>query len=126
MDQASPQCMDHDSSLVAYQQDESLPKVVVHFSVMPGATLTWRVEADSTLTVQGERLWLTRVSSPYDHWLAPGGTFQLQRGKRVWLSTDGERAARVSLTYALPAKGGVLKRWLGRLAWLSLGPLAPR
>jgi hypothetical protein len=126
MDQASPQCMEDDSSPVAYQQDESLPKVVVHFSVMPGATLTWRVEADSTLTVQGERLWLTRVSSPYDHWLAPGGTFQLRRGERVWLSTDGERAARVSLSCALPAQGGVVRRWLGRLAWMSLSPLAPR
>ncbi|HEX7914045.1 MAG TPA: DUF2917 domain-containing protein [Paraburkholderia sp.] len=126
MDQASPQCMDDDSSLAAYQQDESLPKVVVHFSVMPGATLTWRVEADSTLTVQGERLWLTRISSPYDHWLAPGETFRLQRGERVWLSTDGERAARVSLTCALPVKGGVFRRWLGRLAWLSMGPLASR
>ncbi|OAJ53018.1 hypothetical protein A6V36_11640 [Paraburkholderia ginsengiterrae] len=126
MDQASPQCMDSDSSLVAYQQDESLPKVVVHFSVMPGATLTWRVEADSTLTVQGERLWLTRISSPYDYWLAPGGTFRLQRGERVWLSTDGERAARVSLTCALPTKGGVFRRWLGKLVWLRMGPLAPR
>jgi hypothetical protein len=126
MDQASPQCMDDDSSLYACQQDERLPKVVVHFSVMPGATLTWRVDADSTLAVQGARLWLTRVSSPYDHWLGPGEEFRLQRGERVWLSTDGERAARVSLTSALPAKTGAFRRWLGRLAWLSLGPPAPR
>jgi len=126
MDQASPQCMDDDSRRVAYQQDECLPKVVVHFSVVPGATLTWRVQTDSTLNVQGERLWLTRISSPYDHWLAPGETLQLRRGERVWVSTDGERAARVSLSCALPARGGGLRRWLGRLAWLSLGPLAPR
>lgn len=126
MDQASPQCMDDESSLVAYRHDDRLPKLVLHFSVMPGATLTWRVEADSTLAVQGARLWLTRVSSPYDHWLDPGHTFQLQRGERVWLSTDGECATRVSLSYALPARGGLLRRWLGRLAWLSLGPPAPR
>ncbi len=126
MDQASPQCMDDDSSPVAYQQHERLPKVVVHFSVMPGATLTWRVEADSTLAVKDERLWLTRISSPYDHWLDPGQTFQLQRGERVWLSTEGECAARVSLSYALPPKVGLFRRWLGRLAWLSLGPPAPR
>ncbi|MFL9960542.1 DUF2917 domain-containing protein [Paraburkholderia sediminicola] len=62
MDQASPQCMDDDSSQARYQQDEPLPKVVLHFPVMQGATLTWRVEADSTLAVQGARVWLTRVS----------------------------------------------------------------
>jgi hypothetical protein len=126
MDQASPKFMDDDSSLDAYQQDERLPKVVLHFSVMPGATLTWRVEADSTLAVQGERVWLTRVSSPYDHWLAPGVEFQLQRGERVWLSTDGERAARVSFSSALPVRRGMLGRWLGWLAWLSIGAPTPR
>jgi len=93
MDQASPQCMDDDARVLAYQQDERLPKVVVHFPVAPGATLTWRVEADSTLAVNGARLWLTRVSSPYDHWLVPGQTFSLQRGERIWLSIDGERGA---------------------------------
>ena len=126
MDQASPQCMDDDSSLMAYRQDERLPKVVVHFPVMPGATLTWRVDADSTLAVQGARVWLTRVSSPYDHWLAPGDEFRLQRGERVWLSTDGHEAARVSLSSALPARRGMLARWLGRLAWLSVGAPSPR
>ena len=126
MDQASPRCMDDDSSLVAYRQDEHLPKVVLHFSVMPGATLSWRVEADSTLAVQGARVWLTRVSSPYDHWLAPGAEFRLQRGERVWLSTDGEHAARVSLSSALPARRGMLGRWLGWLAGLSIGTPAPR
>ncbi|CAB3788867.1 DUF2917 domain-containing protein [Paraburkholderia fynbosensis] len=123
MDQASPQCMDDDSSLVSYRHrsDELLPIVVVHFSVLPGATLTWRVDADSTLAVQGARVWLTRVSSPYDHWLAPGDEFRLQRGERVWLSTDGKAAARVSLSSLLPARRGVIARWLGRLAWLSIG-----
>ena len=125
MDQASPHCMDDDAYRYAYQQDERLPKVVVHFSVMPGATLTWRVEADSTLAVKGARVWLTRIVSPYDHWIAPGHAFCLQRGERIWLSTDGERAARVSLTCALPAKGGMFKRWLTRLAGLSLGPPTP-
>ncbi|RDK03173.1 DUF2917 domain-containing protein [Paraburkholderia lacunae] len=121
MDQASPQCMDDDSSQYAYQQDERLPKVVVHFSVMPGATLTWRVDADSALSVQSSRVWLTRVNSPYDHWLQPGNEFRLQRGERVWLSTDGEIAAHVSLTSALPARRGLVGRWLARLAWLNLG-----
>ncbi|MFP3569129.1 DUF2917 domain-containing protein [Paraburkholderia sp. SIMBA_030] len=126
MDQASPQCMDDDSSRYAYQHDERLPKVVVHFFVMPGATLTWRVDADSALSVQDARVWLTRVSSPYDHWLQPGNVFRLQRGERVWLSTDGEIAARVSLTSALPARRGPVSRWLARLAWLNLDAPTPR
>lgn len=125
MDQASPQCMDDDARVLAYQQDERLPKVVVHFPVAPGATLTWRVEADSTLAVNGARLWLTRVSSPYDHWLVPGQTFSLQRGERIWLSIDGERTAHVSLTYLLPAEG-LFRRCLSRLARLGLGPPTPR
>ncbi|NPT58847.1 DUF2917 domain-containing protein [Paraburkholderia elongata] len=126
MDQASPQCMDDDSSLSAHQQDEHLPKVVLHFSVVPGATLTWRVGADSTLSVQGARLWLTRVNSPYDHWLEPGNAFRLQRGERVWLSTDSESTARVSLSCALRARRGLVRRWLARLAWLGLGAPAAR
>lgn len=126
MDQASPQCMDDDSSLSAYQPDEHLPKVVLHFSVVRGATLTWRVDADSTLSVQGARLWLTRVDSPYDHWLEPGNEFRLQRGERVWLSTDSERTARVSLSRALPARRGFVRRWLGRLAWLGVEAPAAR
>ncbi|MFL9994692.1 DUF2917 domain-containing protein [Paraburkholderia sediminicola] len=127
MDQASPpQCMDDDSSLSAWQQDERQPKVVLHFSVVPGVTLTWRVDADSTLRVHGARLWLTRINSPYDHWLEPGNTFRLQRGERVWLSTDSERSARVSLSCALPARRGLIRRWLGRLAWLGLGTPAAR
>jgi hypothetical protein len=126
MDQASPQCIDDDSCPSTRRHDEHQPKVVVHFSVAPGATLTWRVDADSTLRVQGARLWLTRVNSPYDHWLEPGNEFRLQRGERVWLSTDSERMARVSLSYALPARRSLVRRWLGRLAWLGLEVPATR
>jgi hypothetical protein len=126
MDQANPPCMHDDSSPLAHQPDERLPTIVVHFSVMPGATLTWRVDADTTLAVQGARLWLTRISSPYDHWLSPGAEFRLQRGERVWLSTDGEHAARVSLTSPLPARRGLIGRWLGRLSGMGLDAPAPR
>lgn len=126
MDQASPQCMDDDSSRSACRHNEGLPKVVLHFSVAPGATLTWRVDADSTLSVQGARVWLTRVNSPYDHWLEPGNEFRLRRGERVWLSTDSERGARASLSCALPARRGFVRRWLGWLARLKLEAPAAR
>jgi hypothetical protein len=126
MDQANPPFMDDNSNPVAYQRDERQPTIVVHFSVLPGATFTWRIEADSTLAVQGARLWLTRISSPYDHWLAPGARIRLQRGERVWLSTDGEHAARVSLTSTLIVRRGWMARWLARLASLGLGAPTPR
>ncbi|HZZ11633.1 MAG TPA: DUF2917 domain-containing protein [Paraburkholderia sp.] len=126
MDQASPQCMEDDSSHYACQQNDRITKLVLHFSVEPGATLTWRVEADSVVNVRGARLWLTRISSPYDHWLTPGNELRLQRGERVWVSTDGETPARVSLTCALPARRGRLARWLTRFAWLALDAPAPR
>jgi hypothetical protein len=130
MDQASPQCIDRESSLAAYRHDEPhderVPRMVIHFPVMPGPTLTWRVEADCTLAVRDARVWLTRISSPYDHWLSPGDEFRLQRGERVWLSTDAERAAQVSLTTALPARRGMLAAWLARFASLGIGPLVPR
>lgn len=126
MDQASPQYMDGDSSFAAYPHDERLPRMVVHFPVTPGPTLTWRVQADCTLAVRGARIWLTRISSPYDHWLSPGDEFRLYRGERVWLSADGDRAAHVSLTSALPTRRSVLARWFARFAWLGLGPLVPR
>ena len=99
MDQANPPRMDDDSNPLAYQQHERLPRVVVHFSVTPGITLTWRVEADTTLAVHGARLWLTRISSPYDHWLAPGDEFLLQGGERV--VTAGVHALRPGQTIRL-------------------------
>jgi hypothetical protein len=130
MDQASPQCIDDDSSFVAYQAEqteERLPTIVVHVAVMPGATLSWRIHANSTLTVRGARLWLTRISSPYDHWLTPGAEIRLQRGERVWLSTDGDEPARVSLTSPLPARRGLSGRWFGWLAdWRMAGVSTPR
>jgi hypothetical protein len=126
MEQASPQCMDDDANLSVRQQSERLLEVAVHFPVAPGATLSWRAQADSALMAKGTGLWLTRISSPYDHWLAPGQTFRLQRGELIWLSTAGERVAHVSVTYALLARAGFIQRWLTRLTLLGLGPPTPR
>lgn len=134
MEHASPQYNDENAQPVGYlhheRQDQSPhehpAKIVVHFSVAPATTLTWRVDADSTLTVHGARAWITRIDFPYDYWLDPGQTLRLQRGERIWLSCEDTRIARVSLSCPLPAQRGVLSRWLGRLAWLSLGPPMPR
>ncbi|HKR44615.1 MAG TPA: hypothetical protein VJU59_33910 [Paraburkholderia sp.] len=51
---------------------------------------------------------------------------QLQRGERVWISTEGPRAARISMTSLLPITRNPLRRWLGRLLKRDLGPVVPR
>lgn len=95
------------------REDEALPKLVLHFAVNPAVTVTWRVTADAELHVHSERIWLTRIRSPYDYWMNPGETMRLQRGERIWLSTDSEEAARVSLTSAWRAPRTVLARFSG-------------
>jgi hypothetical protein len=126
MDKACQQFTDDESLCFSRPPDEQLPRIVVHFAVQPGATMSWRVEANTELVVQGARVWLTRAASPYDHWLQIGGTFRLQRGERVWVSTDGDTAAQISLT-THPAKSqGVLTRLLERCSSLGADIFAPR
>jgi hypothetical protein len=85
----------------ALWHDDALPAMSIHFAVPAAGTFTWRVRADSTLRVDGTRIWLTRARSPYDHWLDPGDLLRVYRGERLWLSTDNESAsARVTLTSA--------------------------
>jgi hypothetical protein len=129
MNQASPQLTDPVSDVSTHDVSppcaERLPRVVVHFEVQPGATLSWRVDAHCELNVNSERVWLTRVTSPYDYWLPPGHSIQLQRGERVWISTDGKVAARLSLVTYPRKRRGVIYRWLGRLSLLAPDIYAP-
>jgi hypothetical protein len=80
--------------------DGPLPAQSIHFAVPPARTLTWRLAANSTLRVFDARVWVTRIHSPYDHWVQPGETLRLARGERIWLSTDADVSARVTLTSA--------------------------
>jgi len=113
----------HDDFASAH--DDVLPKVVIHFTVQPCITYSWCVAADADLRVFGAQVWLTRIHSPYDHWLAPGTQMRLQGGERVWISTEGPCAARISMTSLLPVVRNPLRRWLGRLLKLDLGSIAP-
>ncbi len=106
-------------------QDERLPEVVVHFMLWPGATHSWRVAYDARMHVHDARIWLTRAQSPYDHWLTPGAELQLTRGERVWMSTDGDGATRVSVRSKLPALRHPLRRWLSRLLRLNTEMVEP-
>ncbi|MFC0401197.1 DUF2917 domain-containing protein [Paraburkholderia rhizosphaerae] len=129
MNQASPQFTDPVSDVVTSEVSlicaERLPRVVVHFEVQPGATLSWRVDAHCELNVKSERVWLTRAESPYDYWVQPGYPIQLRRGERVWISTDGHVAARLLLTTYPRKQRGWLFRWFERLSLLSLDIHAP-
>lgn len=101
--------------------DDPLPAQSVHFAVPPLRTLTWRVHASSTLRVQAAQVWITRARSPYDHWLSPGEALRLERGERIWLSTDAAFPARVSITSAWrPPFAGVRRRMERLAAWFAL------
>nr|WP_109483940.1 DUF2917 domain-containing protein [Paraburkholderia sp. C35] len=125
MDKACQQFTD-DESLCFSRAEEHLPRVVVHFAVQPGMTMSWRVETDTELLVQGARVWLTRAASPYDHWLQIGETFRLQRGERVWVSADGDSVARISLTTHPVRSRRLMVRLLEWCASLGVDIFAPR
>ncbi|GJH36434.1 DUF2917 domain-containing protein [Paraburkholderia hospita] len=126
MDKACQQFTDDESLCFPRSHKERLPRVVIHFEVQPGATMSWRVDANTELLVQGARVWLTRAASPYDHWLQIGETFRLHRGERVWISADGNVAARLSLTTHPVRVQGRLARLLERCSSLGADIFAPR
>ncbi|MCI0151922.1 DUF2917 domain-containing protein [Paraburkholderia sediminicola] len=119
MGRAAPQFMADDPCGYADPRGEQLPEVVVHFAVKPGATLSWRVDADAALCVQGAGIRVTRIRYPYEYGLPPGGELRLWRGERVWVCADGNVAACLSLNRDLPVRRNVVSRWLAR-------PVLPR
>ncbi|SDC13025.1 DUF2917 domain-containing protein [Paraburkholderia lycopersici] len=101
--------------------DDPLPTQSVHFAVPPARTLTWRVNAPATLRIHAAQVWVTRARSPYDHWLQPGETLRLERGERIWLSTEAALPARVTITSAWRPPFASVRRGVERVAaWLAL------
>jgi len=91
------------------------PEMVIRFVVQPGHTASWRVLSDSELRVGTARVWVTRVFSPYDYWLQTGDVLRVSRGERIWLSTDANIAAEISLTSAYAVARRPLFKWIERL-----------
>lgn len=99
--------------------------MVIHLTLEPGQTLSWRVKANSQIRATGARVWLTRIYSPYDYWLLPGELVRVARGERIWVSTDGDAAAEVTLTCDYVTRGRMLRRWIDRCVNLVSGLLSP-
>ncbi|MBV8628731.1 MAG: DUF2917 domain-containing protein [Paraburkholderia sp.] len=114
MNHAREQSVCPDLSASASREAARLPKMVIHFAVMPGQTVSLRLGADSELRVSTTRIWLTRIFSPYDYWLRPGDIIRVQRGERIWFSSDGDEVAEVTLTSQYIERRHALSRWITR------------
>jgi len=68
----------------------------------PGELVPMMVAHSTRLSVHGAPVWVTRSNDVEDYWLAPGRSLRLRRGERLWLSVEGERAARVAFVAPLP------------------------
>ena len=68
--------------------------IVLHATLAPAIAMSWRMTVDMELRAQNAPVWLTRAGHLDDYWLRPGDVIRLSRGERVWLSAEGESAAR--------------------------------
>lgn len=103
------------------------PKMVIHLSLVPQQTVSWRVISDCEVRAHGRHVWLTRIFSPYDYWMQAGDVIRIARGERIWLSADGDRPVEVTLTSEYIERrrlfGRRPSRWLERIVDVFL-PLA--
>ena len=106
-------CLPHDHSAGAMPA----PRMVIHLSLVPRQTVSWRVIANCEISADGERVWLTRIFSPYDYWLQAGDVIRIARGERIWLCADGDRPAEVTLTSDYVERRRMFDRWPMR--WLE-------
>ncbi|HIC7213493.1 DUF2917 domain-containing protein [Burkholderia stabilis] len=82
----------------------ALPRVVMHFTVAPRKTLTWRARRDAEIRVHDATLWITRAGSVDDYWIRAGDVLRVQCGDRIWMSTDDDRPVEASITTAYAMK----------------------
>lgn len=95
----------------------------IAFEVQPGETVPLRVSRGVALTIDGERVWITRSADEHDYWIAPGESLVLRPGELMWLSTDGDQPAQVTVTLRPGSLQRVASWWArmlsggGRLGW---------
>jgi hypothetical protein len=117
MDEASRQFVCPDLPACRPHGEIQSPKMVIHLTLVPGQTVSWRVIADSEIRAYSSRVWLTRIFSPYDYWMEPGDVIRVTRGERIWLSADAQ--AEVTLTSEYVERRNGLRRWIARLQELA-------
>ncbi len=101
-------------------------RVVIHLTLVPRQTVSWRLTADAELQAHDTRIWLTRIHSPYDYWMQRGDCVRVCRGERIWLSAEGDGPAEVTLTSAYVERGARVRRWATYWRDLVFALLAPR
>lgn len=96
--------------------DGSGRRVVVHFELYPGQTLSWCVERDSELGTCASRVRVMGQFLPRSHWLQPGEVVRLPRGERIWICNDGMRTVEIAVsTDPACRRAGQCIRWLSAL-----------
>lgn len=118
MQHASPQfdCSQLSGDHAAARETHA-PRMVIHLSLVPQQTVSWRVVSDCEVRAHGSRVWLTRIFSPHDYWMQAGDVIRIARGERIWLSADGDRPAEVTLTSEYVGRRRLLRR--RPLRWLD-------
>ena len=88
-----------------------IAKIAMQFAVAPGKPVSCLVEASSEIHSNTARVWLTRECDDWDYWLLPGQSLRLHRGEKIWLSTDGNVAAELTLTHDYRQPRFQFARW---------------
>ncbi|WP_116137101.1 DUF2917 domain-containing protein [Trinickia diaoshuihuensis] len=73
----------------------------ITFEIAPGETLPMMISHSTRLSVHGSPVWVTRSNDVEDYWLQPGHSLRLRPGERLWLSSEGPRAACVAFVAPL-------------------------
>lgn len=96
--------------------DGSIRRVVVHFELYPGQTLSWCVERNAELGTYASRVRVIWHFLPHSHWLQPGEVLRLPRGERIWVRNDGMRKVEIAVsTDPVCRRAGRYARWLSLL-----------
>ena len=90
----------------------------IAFELAAGERIGIHVRRGEALQVSGERLWVTRSNDEADYFLHDGDTLALRPSETLWLSVDGPRPARLTVTLKAGTRG-MLANWLGeRMAYV--------
>ena len=91
----------------------------IAFEVMSGERVGIRVRRGQSVSVSGERVWLTRSNDEADYFLDDGETLALRPREMLWISVEGQGEARLTFTLA-GGTGSRVVDWISD--WWKNGP----